>query len=188
MKKTALALVFLSLFITSKSQKDWDKVDLFLPGNIPTGLDNCKGFDRINDTTFVVLSSFTSAKSQVALINMNTGIVTIIDTDATYTNPNRFVFMKGKLFGFGQGTRVFNFTSNKWDSINNHFIYTTYQHPKDDVIKINEDSVLLFGSKIEKFNVNNYALLKVCDSMFLLGGVYYKEKLLWVLFTLRDQV
>lgn len=163
-------MLFLSICLLSKSQNSWEILDLFLPGNSPTSLNECYGFDRINDSIFVVLNGFTSTNLQVALVNVNTGMVNIIDTNANNTVSHRFVFIKNKLFAFGPYIRVFDFATNHWDSIGNHYMFTNYEHAKNDAIKISSDTLLLFGRKIEKFNVNTYALRTVCDSLFILGG------------------
>ena len=91
-------MLFLSICLLSKSQNSWEILDLFLPGNSPTSLNECYGFDRINDSIFVVLNGFTSTNLQVALINVNTGMVNIIDTNSRYSYSHRFVFIKNKSF------------------------------------------------------------------------------------------
>ncbi len=164
----------LSLFMVSKSQKDWDKIDLLLNGKSTMLINFSTCMVVKNDSECYVRSglydgvNFLNEFFNLEEINLNTGVITLLDT---FSNRINYLFYnKQKLFGVGgYGLWQFNFTSNKWDSINDFWV-ANYHNIQKFSINLSQGEVLLFGKKIEKFNTNNNTRRVVCDSSIFSGG------------------
>ena len=169
MKKKILIVIIISMAFASGAQTNWDKIDLTLNGNPATIYNLLSAMTIKNDSECFIKSGLAGYNQYHNLqkINLITGTINLLDTYSI--KVNNLFFEKQKLYGLGFGFWQFNFSTNKWDSIND-FTAFNLNKQQNNFVKVSPDTMLIFGNKIAKVNTTTNSFKIVCDSGIYTGG------------------